>query len=68
MFWIVCSRTEDVSLAQGTCPLQKETWEAQDGKDSGWGSVLGDFGRACVQGSDGAVTFGKAQLRVKSKG
>lgn len=68
MFWIVCSRTEEVSLAQGTCSSQKDTGEAQDGKGSGWGSVWGDLGRAYVQGSDGGVMFGKAQLRVESKG
>lgn len=45
-----------------------ESKQAQHRKGNRRDSMLGDFGRVCVQGSEGGVTIGKAQLRVKSKG
>lgn len=35
MFWIICFRIEEISLAQRNYPLQKERWKVQKGIDSG---------------------------------
>lgn len=67
MVWIIL---EEIFLARGTYPLEKERWKMQKGQDSECNSMLENW--QCLHpGSRWRVTLGKVQrsffLSVKRK-
>lgn len=57
MFWIIYFRVEEISLAQGKYPSQREREEMQEGEDG----KLGNHGSVCLRGADAGVKSGKEQ-------
>lgn len=61
MFRIICSRIEEISLAQGKISIAKRNIKRCEKEKTGWDGMLENFGRVYIKGIDRGVKFGKAQ-------